>query len=75
MLRWSVLLGALLVTAPTIWAAFGAQTISVSSALVHYLVAVPIVAVLLALVRLAARPAAPRRPGTAKKPTPGEPAP
>lgn len=75
MLRWSVLLGALLVTAPTIWAAFGAQTISVSSALVHYLVAVPIVAVLLALVRLAARPAAPRRPGSKQEAAPREPTP
>lgn len=54
--RGSVLVVALLVNAPTIWDAFGRQTVSVTTALVHYLVAVPIVAVLLGLVRYAARP-------------------
>jgi hypothetical protein len=65
MIRGSVLVIALLVNAPNIWKALAEQTISVESAAVHYLITVPIVAVLLALVRLAARKPA---PGPARDP-------
>jgi hypothetical protein len=62
MFRWSVLAVALLATAPTIWAALGDQTVSVTSALIHYLVAVPIVAILLAMVRFASKPSRTNQP-------------
>ena len=53
MFRASVLVVALLCTAPTIWAALAKQTVPVDAALLHFLIAVPIVAVLLGLVRAA----------------------
>ena len=59
MLRGSVLLLALIVNAPSLWAALYTQTTSVDAAMVHFLLTVPIVAVLLGLVRLAARSGAP----------------
>lgn len=70
MLRGSVLLVALFTAAPTIWAALKDQTLPVQTAMVHFLIAVPIVAVLLGLMRTAmaargrARPArtAPKKP-------------
>ncbi len=52
-MRPSVLVLALLVSAPSVWAALGTQQISVETALVHFLVAVPVMAVLSGLVRLA----------------------
>lgn len=54
MFRGSVLVLALLVNAPVIWAALGSQTIGVESALIRFLITIPIVAVLLGLVRAAA---------------------
>jgi hypothetical protein len=53
MLRGSVLGLALLFSAPTIWQALADQTISVQTALIRFLIAVPIAAVLLGLVRTA----------------------
>jgi hypothetical protein len=53
MFRGSVLALALLLSAPTLWAALGPQTISVESALVRFLITVPIVAALLGLMRSA----------------------
>lgn len=51
MFRYSVLLGAVIVSAPTIWAALGTQTLPVTDALIHFVIAVPVVAVLFAFVR------------------------
>ena len=67
MLRGSVLLVALFTAWPTIWAALKDQTLPVQTAMVHFLIAVPIVAVLLGLVRTAmaarAKPrSAPKKP-------------
>jgi hypothetical protein len=53
MFRGSVLLCALLFSAPTLWQALVDQTTSVETAAIHFLVAVPVAAVLIALVRLA----------------------
>lgn len=53
MFRWSVLGLALVFSAPTIWAAFGTQTIGVDQALVRFLICLPIAGVLLGLVRAA----------------------
>jgi small neutral amino acid transporter SnatA (MarC family) len=61
MFRASVLSLAVLLSAPTIWAALGAQTISVQTALMRFLITVPIAAVLLALVRTAGKRNRPRR--------------
>ena len=65
MFRASVLLVSLLVSAPTVWAALGTQTISVEAAVIRFLITVPIVAVLLGLVRAAMKrdqQPPPRRP-------------
>lgn len=55
MFRGSVLLCALLFCAPSFWAAFVDQTVSVDAALVRFLIALPVAAALLALVRSAMR--------------------
>lgn len=55
MLRGSVLLLALAFTAPVLWQAFVDQSISVDAALVRFLVALPVAAVLLGAVRVATR--------------------
>ena len=70
MLRPAVLLLALVVTAPTVWDALATQRVPLQTALVHYLIAVPIMAVLCAGVRLAARPA----PDPTAPPDPAAPA-
>ncbi|HEV7204468.1 MAG TPA: hypothetical protein VGN18_07630 [Jatrophihabitans sp.] len=60
MLRGSVLLLALVFAFPTIWAALVDHTITVDTAVVRFLVALPVAAVLLALVRMATRDRDPR---------------
>jgi K+-sensing histidine kinase KdpD len=55
MFRGSVLALALIFSAPTIWQALADQTISVQAAIIRFLIAVPIAAVLLGLVRLSMR--------------------
>jgi hypothetical protein len=55
MARGSVLLFALLINARVIWQALADQTVSLESATVHFLITVPIVAVLFGLLRMAAR--------------------
>jgi hypothetical protein len=55
MLRGSVLLLALAFSAPELWRAFVDQTADVDTALVHFLIAVPVAAVLVAGVRMATR--------------------
>ncbi|MGH8959595.1 MAG: hypothetical protein ACRDWT_00050 [Jatrophihabitantaceae bacterium] len=53
MFRGSVLFCALLFSAPVLWQALADQTISVEAALVRFLIAVPVAAILLGLVRMA----------------------
>jgi hypothetical protein len=53
MLRGSVLLAALLINARVIWQALADQSVSLESATIHFLITVPIVAVLFGLVRMA----------------------
>jgi hypothetical protein len=60
MFRGSVLLCALLFTAPSLWQALGEQTISLEVALVRLLIAIPVAAILLGLLRLAATNRRPR---------------
>lgn len=55
MFRGSVLLLALLFAAPSLWGALVEQTVSVDAALIRFLIAVPVAAALLGLVRLAMR--------------------
>ena len=55
MLRGSVLLVALAFTAPVLWQALMDQTISVDSALVRFLIALPVAAILMGGLRLATR--------------------
>ena len=62
MFRGSVLALALIFSAPTIWQALADQTISVQAALVRFLIAVPIAAVLLGLVRASMRRTQPKQP-------------
>jgi hypothetical protein len=54
MLRGSVLLVALLFSAPIIWQALIDHTVGVDTAIVRFLVAIPVAALLLALIRAAA---------------------
>ena len=56
MLRPSVLVVTLLLNAPSLWSALGAQTTSTEGAVVRLLVTLPIVAVLLGFLRTALRP-------------------
>jgi hypothetical protein len=65
-LRGSVLLCALLFNAPLIWQALAEQSVSLDTATVHFLITVPVVAVLLAFVRAAATP--PRPPSRRSAP-------
>lgn len=51
MLRGSVLVTALLFSAPTLWQALVENSISVDAAIVRFLIAVPVAAVLTGLVR------------------------
>jgi hypothetical protein len=60
MFRGSVLLCALLFSLPTLWQALGEQTISVETAVIRFLIAVPVSAVLLWLVRAAMEHRQPR---------------
>lgn len=55
MLRGSVLLAAILVNFPVLWAALADQTVSVDTALIRLLITLPIVAVLLGALRMAAK--------------------
>jgi hypothetical protein len=55
-MRWSVVLLAFVVSLPTLYAALWTQNVPVDSAVVHFLIAVPIMAVLCGLVRLAGKP-------------------
>jgi hypothetical protein len=63
-LRGSVLLCAVFLSAPSLWQALADQTLGVDAALIRFLLAVPVSAVLLWLVRAAMHkrptPAAPR---------------
>jgi hypothetical protein len=63
MLRGSVLLCALLLNSHTIWQALADQSVSLESATIHFLITVPIVAVLFGLVRMASSRPRRRRPG------------
>jgi len=77
MFRGSVLVCALLFSAPTLWQALVDQSISVDAALVRFLIAIPVAAVLLGLVRAAMRkqPARPeqQRPHSSHASAGGEP--
>jgi hypothetical protein len=55
MFRGSVLLCALLFSAPSLWQALVDQDVSVDHALIRFLIAIPVAAVLLGLVRYAMR--------------------
>ena len=55
MLRGSVLVAALVFSAPTLWQAFVRQDISIDTAIVRFLIAVPVAAVLIGALRLATR--------------------
>lgn len=61
MFRGSVLVCALLFSAPTLWTALVDQTVSVDAALVRFLIAIPVAAILLGLVRSAMRKQPARR--------------
>jgi hypothetical protein len=61
MFRGSVLICALLFSAPTLWQALADQTISLEIALVRFLIAVPVAAILLGLFRMAMRKHRPQR--------------
>lgn len=65
MFRGSVLLCALLFAAPSLWAALVDQSISVDSAVIRFLIAIPVAALLLGLVR-----AAMRKPPPGRNPSP-----
>jgi hypothetical protein len=74
MLRGSVLLCALLLNGHTIWLALADQSVSLESATIHFLITVPIVAVLFGLVRMATsrprrRPHGPRATGQSQPQT------
>jgi hypothetical protein len=68
MFRGSVLLCALLFAAPSLWAALVDQSISVDSAVIRFLIAIPVAAVLLGLVRSAMR----KPPPSSHPSAPGE---
>jgi hypothetical protein len=67
MARGSVLLFALLINARVIWQALAEQSVSLESATVHFLITVPIVAILFGLLRMAARRPASRSRQSAQK--------
>jgi hypothetical protein len=68
MLRGSVLLCALVFAAPSLWAALVDQSISVDAAVIRFLIAIPVAAILLGLVRTAMR----RPPPDPNPSAPGE---
>lgn len=70
MLRGSVLACALVFSAPTLWQAFVTEHISVDTAIVRFLIAIPVAGVLLAVVRAAAN-WAPQRAEGRDRPNPG----
>jgi hypothetical protein len=53
MFRWSTLVLALLLSAPVLWKALMEQTVPVDTAVLRFLLALPVAAVLLAVVRAA----------------------
>jgi hypothetical protein len=55
MLRGSVVLLALLLSSPVIWQALVEQNVGLDAAVIRFLIAIPVSAVLLGLVRAAAR--------------------
>jgi hypothetical protein len=55
MLRGSVVLLALLLSSPVIWQALVEQNVGFDAAVIRFLIAIPVSAVLLGLVRAAAR--------------------
>jgi hypothetical protein len=61
MLRGSVLFVALLFTAPVLWHALVTQTVGLDTAVVRFLIAVPVAAVLVGGVRIASRRRDPHR--------------
>ena len=67
MFRGSVLLFSLLLNARVIWQALEEQSTSLETATIHFLITVPIVAVLFGLLRMAARRPRPRRPSPQKQ--------
>jgi len=72
MFRGSVLVCALLFSAPTLWQALVDQSISVDAALVRFLIAIPVAAVLLGLVRTAMHKQPVRRdPPRSRQPSTG----
>lgn len=60
MFRGSVLFCALLFSLPTLWQAFAEQTLPVETAVIRFLIAVPVAAILLWLVRTAMEHRQPR---------------
>lgn len=52
MLRPSVLALAVLLSTPALWSAFAAGTMGVTTALIRFLIAVPVAALMLALLRM-----------------------
>jgi hypothetical protein len=52
MFRWSVLLLALALSTPAMWSAFVADSMSVTTAAIRFLIAVPVAAVMLAVLRI-----------------------
>jgi hypothetical protein len=53
MFRWSTLVLALLLSAPVLWKALMEQTVPVDTAVLRFLLALPVAALLLAVVRAA----------------------
>jgi hypothetical protein len=73
MIRWSVLLFALVMSAPAVYR-FVLDEISLTELLVRFLIAVPIAAILLAGLRfVTAGYGRPEEPGTPVTPTPADP--
>ena len=52
MLRPSVLLLAILLSTPALWSAFAAGSMGITTALIRFLIAVPVAALMLALLRM-----------------------
>lgn len=60
-MRWSVVLLAFVVTLPTLYSALWVQNVPVESAVIHFLIAFAVMAVLDGLVRMAAKPVVAKR--------------
>jgi len=52
MFRWPVLAVALAMSSPALWSAFAAGSMSATDALIRFLIAIPIAAAMLALLRM-----------------------